>query len=219
MFAAPCRGDTEAKSGWTFPKRSLDHGFQTEEVAVSSQSCHGNPQPHHHLPWRLRWQLAEPGAGTPSGATHPPTSPPPLLSSPGPSCPLAGVTGTWGSLRIPAAGALPFTGCTGPAGPRCWPLLGSGGGRGAPPSWGRGLEGAARSGEGASSLPWQGQLGCCQVPTVPNGTHLIVRRASPVWEGLGGAASLPPQQCPVSLPRDPWGCLGLSWGQPMGPGP
>lgn len=117
---------------------------------------------------------------------------------------------------MPAARALP---CAGPAGPRCCPLLGSGGGQGAPPFWGRGLEGAARSGEGASSLPWQGQPGCCQVATVPNGTHLIVCGASPVWEGLGGAASLPPQQCPVSLPGDPWGCSGLSWGQPVGPGP
>lgn len=83
MFAAPCRGDTEAKSAWTFPKRSLDHGFQTEEVAVSSQSCHGNPQPHHHLPWRLRWQLAEPGA-TPSGATPPQPPHLPCSRPPGP---------------------------------------------------------------------------------------------------------------------------------------
>ena len=189
-------------------------------MLVSSQSYHGNRQPHHCLPWRRRWQPAEPGAGTPSGAarlTSPPTSPalvswalPPSRRCDGHPGQPQEACGPGTALRRVCRAQVPWEG-------PCWshvmPSVGEwrGGSEHGSASilggWGLGMPPAP--GKVASSIPWQGQPCCCQAPTVPNGPRLLVRGASPMWEGLGGAASLPPQQCLMS---PAWRSLGAALG-------
>ena len=53
-------------------------------------------------------------------------------------------------------------------------------------------------------------------PTVPALSCMEPAHCGRVWVGLRASR---PSSAPCPLPGDPWGCLGLSWGQPMGPEP
>ena len=132
-LGAPCHGDTEAKlgSGATNGGRT---GSPPGPLVPDSHKALSGPvskQSKCWFPARVTTATVSLTTASPGGADgsrlsqepglppEPPASPPPpppLLWSPGPSHPLAGVTGTRGSLRRPAARALPFAGC---AGPRC----------------------------------------------------------------------------------------------------
>lgn len=81
--ASPC--PTPSVLQW-LTQWSLDHSFKTEQVAVSSQSSHGNSQPQPLLPGSRRWQPARE-----SSLGSPPPPPPPSVYIPGP---LVGVAGT-----------------------------------------------------------------------------------------------------------------------------
>ena len=136
------------------------------------------------------------------------------------------MTGTWGSLRMPAAGALPFAGCAGPgcpgkdpAGPACCPRLESVEGQGAPPSWGRGFEGVTCSREGCQQPPLAGTARLLPGTSGPQQSPPYRTWSQPIVGGSGWGCEPPAPAVPCPLPGDPWGCLGLSWGQPMGPGP